>query len=79
MTKPKSAHSSRFISARERRERVLLLMPAKGFASVNQLAEAMGVTWTSLDKSLRSDSLTANTICKLAETLGVTVNFLLER
>ena len=69
----------KFISAMERRERVLTIMPAKGFASINQLAEAAGMTWSALDKSLRSESVSAASICKIAMALDVSVKYLLER
>lgn len=79
MKRSKVKGNNRFIGASERRQRVIVLMPAKGFSSLNQLAEAMGMSWSSLDKSLKSEQVTAQVICRLADALDVTVNFLLER
>lgn len=77
--KKKVRFEDRFISPLERRERVLVLMPSRGFANLNQLSESMGLTWTGLNKSLTSDRVSAEMICKLAFALDCSISYLLER
>ena len=75
----KAKFEDRFISGAERRQRVLLLMPAKGYASLNELAAEVGMTWTSLNKAIKSENVTAKSLCRIAAALDVKVSFLLER
>jgi DNA-binding Xre family transcriptional regulator len=79
VSKRKPTYEDLFISPIERRERVLGLMPSRGFANINQLRLAMGIGFSQLERMLIAESVTVPSLCKLAQALQCKVSFLIER
>ena len=67
----------KFIVPGTRRRRVLAACRDMKWPQ-NQLAKKMGVTWGSLNKTLKAEDVKLSTLKKLSRALGVSVGFLVD-
>lgn len=68
-----------FITPQQRKRRVYVAAIDAGFGNLNQLAKAMGMRRDSLMRTLESQDVKLSTLVDLADRLGVTVGYLVDK
>ena len=67
---------TKWLPPTHRTRRILVAMRARGMTQ-NKLAQAMGVSWHSLWKTLRGKDMKVSTLRKLCEALEVSPSYIL--
>ena len=68
-----------FITPQQRKRRVYVAAIDAGYLNMNQLAKAMGWRRDNLMRTLESDDVKLSTLILLANLLGVTVGYLVDK
>lgn len=68
-----------FITPQQRKRRAYVAAIDAGYGNFNQLAKAMGMRRDSLMRTLESDDVKLSTLKEIADLLGVTVGYLVDK